>query len=172
MAVTISGDTGISAVQAGAVESGDLAAGAIGGGDLPAGSVIQVVRDSMSTGVVISSSSEVSIGLSVSFTPKISNSTVIALVQIASEYEGGTNHGFRDVNLYRDGVRVDGSDRIALYTASSAFETSYHISPFQFIDAPNTTNTVNYDVRVATYIGNPHRFTGNYSHITLMEIAG
>jgi len=125
----------------------------------------------MSTSVTISSNSKISIGLSVSLTPKVSNSTVIALVQISSEYEGGLNHGYESVSLYRDGVEVD-SGGFALYSANSAFETSYHVSPFQFIDTPNTTNAVNYDVRLATYIGNPHRFTNAYSHITVMEIAG
>ena len=47
MPTTITGTDGVSQVQTGAVESGDLAAGAIGSGDLPSGTIVGIANDSI-----------------------------------------------------------------------------------------------------------------------------
>jgi len=170
MAVTISGDTGISAVQAGAVESGDL----------PAGSVIQVVENSTSTEVSTNASGTFDTGLSGAITPTSVDSKI--LIQANSM------------------IRLDGSDpRVEFFITDSADNilrdfgrvvrhqidfngTLETVISLSHVDTPATTSFVEYKVRAqissgSSLTGGAITFQDNSqgtgtSTITLMEIAG
>ena len=93
MAVTISGDTGISAVQAGAVESGDL----------PAGSVIQVVHDEGNTSTsVLSGSQTLYCGWTESINLSSVNNKILVQAQLpaAVRRENGGRPYLLDVTMY------------------------------------------------------------------------
>ena len=165
MAVTISGDTGISAVQAGAVESGDL----------PAGSVIQVKHVLSRNSVNTTASSPVGIGLSVSITPRNSDSTFILFCKVQAEHEvEASGYG---LIWFRDGSEVRTPN--AYYEVfngnllnQDGERTAAH---FQYLDSPSTTSTITYEVKVEVYNGNLMRFNDNgdfESNLTVMEIAG
>ena len=167
MAVTIDGTTGISAVQAGAVESGDLAAGAIGSGDLPAGSVLQVKHTLRRNILVVNTSTPTTV-LSISVTPTSSNSKILLLCKLQADHADGSKYA---VDWYRNGVAVRTTGELReVQQQDSADRLASH---FQYFDSPATTSALTYDVRVKT--GGIMQFSHDDffdSNLTLMEIAG
>ena len=165
MAVTISGDTGISAVQAGAVESGDL----------PAGSLIQVVHNQYGTDVTSSSSTFIDTGLSASITPTKASSKILVLVeQNGCRKSPNVISNSLDIELlYQNSVLVRFAGALAQTGDASENVVSSGLS---YLHSPNTTSAVNYKTQFRS------RNDGNsvsvqyasvsVSAITLMEIAG
>jgi len=189
MTVTISGDTGISAVQAGAVESGDL----------PAGSVIQVVSTTQTERVLVSGSGTNSIGwnditgLVLNITPTSASSKILlqAYVVVSGEDEAmfrfyknnstpvaiGTNTGNRTpATAISTTDWQNGSATTSFGNLMAISHTMVHL------DSPNTTNEITYSVqagsRSTTKINRFYSDVNNYewgssiSSFTLMEIAG
>jgi len=172
MPLTLDGTNGVSAVQAGAVESGDLAAGAIGSGDLPAGSVIQMVEDSQIATVATSSTSFVAQGLEVTLTPASTNSRIF--ITINNTADTGSNRwvctlfrsiaGGSDVNLFssNEGLNVsEAPNRSAVGTCA--------------VDSPSTTSSVTYKLFIKSNAGGIIEFPpyGSMTQFMVaMEIAG
>jgi len=173
MTVTISGDTGISAVQAGAVESGDL----------PAGSVIQVVQGSTNTQINVSTTSYTDTGLSAAITPSLTSSKILILIDqhIFLKRNGDVNigSGFR---LLRDSTVVAGGESLTdtQLTVQNAGNLSMELlvrRNSQYLDSPSTTSEITYKTQ-----GRPDQTSNGglviyqhnsiVSHMTLMEIAG
>lgn len=175
MAVTISGDTGISAVQTGAVESGDL----------PAGSVIQVVAMPTNTEVVTTTSTSfVDItGYNLTITPQSSANKIVLLKTSMVNIQDDSN--FIDVSIFRS---INGSSFVNLeetpgnpdgFSGLGSFSgitgTDIHTaSVICHIDSPSTTLSVEYKVNCKSRSGgqvrfNPDRYTSTF---VAMEIAG
>ena len=181
MALELNGTTGVSAVQAGAVESGDL----------PAGSVIQVVSNTYNTPTVISTSQgTLSDIFSENITPSSSNNKILVqvMLSISADSVNGVFCGIkRDGSLIGAGPSAGsrtqattgqgGPDSIA-----ESFNTT-NVS-MTFIDEPTTQSQVTYTVsankRNSGFINinvTPNDVDqsdrGRFiSTITLMEIAG
>ena len=171
MAVTISGDTGISAVQAGAVESGDL----------PSGSLIQVVQNTYNTTTSITSTSYTDSGLSASITPTSASNKILVTIQLCGRYYTQTNAG-RDffTNIVRDSTQIHFvvSSNVQSGTGTDGFAQYPVLSSLIYLDSPSTTSLTTYKVQAKV---NPSsnsttiRFNDSdngVSTITLMEIAG
>ena len=179
MTVEINAATGVSAVQPGSVQSGDLAAGAIGSGDLPAGSVLQVVQTDSSTLVANSSNSFIDTGLSASITPSSSSNKLLVIISqnVHSQGTGDGDH-LASFRIVRE------SDVLRTYTA--AFKTRFATGADGFgfataqvslvhLDTPNTTSQITYKTEMkkdgtADLVSVAENNTP--STITLMEIAG
>jgi len=124
--LTLDGTTGVSAVQAGAVESGDL----------PAGSVIQVVSTTLTFGTAetISATSfgSVNTDLAVSITPTSATSKLLLMLNLSGSSDD--NNGNTAIVLTRDGSAIsetrssDSSSRAAA-SAGSASDQVPHSSP-------------------------------------------
>ena len=181
MPTTITGTDGVSQVQTGAVESGDL----------PAGSVIQVVSTTKTDTFSTNSANYVQpTGLSASITPNSTSNKILAIVSMIM----GFDHGVTDrsyASIFRDGSNLSNpispGDRRPMLAGvnssipdNSAIDVSMH-----FLDSPNTISNVTYDVRISTvnpddtlYInrsandGDSSSRPRGVSTITLMEIAG
>jgi len=160
MPLTLDGTNGVSAVQTGAVESGDL----------PAGSVIQVTENSSTTS--ISGTSEATI-ISHSITPQSSSSKIFVLYN-GTFFMLGNNRVRGDLKLLRDGgemvryIETPGIREIAGGTPEMQM-----ITPLTILDSPATTSSVTYSVKASFTSGTfgVGFFSNRYS-ITLMEIAG
>jgi len=172
MPTVITGTDGINQVQAGAVESGDLASGAIGSGDLPAGSVIQVKHAINDTQVFSTSPGEVSLGLTISITPTSTDSKFLIIGNIGAHPDAGG--GF--------GVRIK-RDSTLLRTAELELFISDGINSFRnkvtasIIDSPNTTNSLVYEVLANQFNNTTVEYhenagTRQTSDMIVMEIAG
>jgi len=170
MPTTITGTDGVSQVQAGAVESGDLASGAIGSGDLPAGSVIQVKHVVTRVNAETTSNDVIfDLGLSISITPRDVNSKFLLLAKInARTHESGYA-----LLWFRNGsaVRTQGED-FERFNRAASHNPGHH----QYFDEPATTSTITYEAKPKSYIeANNVVFSssGHFDHnLTVMEIAG
>ena len=175
MAVTISGDTGISAVQAGAVESGDLAAGAIGSGDLPAGSVIQVAHKVTDFEVSFTNTSFFDTGFFISITPKSENSKILVTLSGGRIRLNGSS-GSSDAHLIikrNATTAIDDSNNIM--RVGTLDDDEIPISYAALDEDHGTTNPITYDVFALSTDGSPVDLNNGGVHcfsITAMEIAG
>jgi len=132
--LTLNGTNGVSAVQAGAVESGDL----------PAGSVIQVVRETSGTDQTTTSTAYVDANLSVTIAPKKNNSLIL-LIYSGFVAVGGSSTRTEVQITDAFNNTVSGAERGQI-TLSSNAATLTVIG----YSAPSTTNAVTYKVRFKT----------------------
>ena len=178
MALELNGTTGVSAVQAGAVESGDL----------PAGSVIQVVSTTKTDtfSVLVSGSGNADVtGLAASISPISSNSRILVLTTLVghTSVEGGIHF-----NVKRNGSFIgnpSGSSSFVPLLAGNLGVSNPSIqggSTASIVDEPSTTSSLNYQVSIVNiapsarthYVNRSEDGTRNLSvsSITVMEIAG
>jgi len=139
MTVEINAATGVSAVQPGSVQSGDLAAGAIGSGDLPAGSVIHVVQEISNTETrTAGAAGNVDVGPTVTITPTSSSSKIYVI-----HSAGGYSQNPDDITL---GIKRNGSIVHAMGRYGYHNQTGFESSPFSlhYLDSPNSTSSITY----------------------------
>jgi len=196
MPLTLDGTNGVSAVQTGAVESGDLEtnldltgknltlpSGAIGSGDLPAGSVIQVVnaigQNSAKDFSRNGGSGDIyqNTGMKVDITPLYSDSIILVFCQI-HVYKPIGIHFLARVAKTTGGVTTfpganPGSNRFAGGSDNDSNDAHYD-APMFIYDIAGTTNSIEY---MAQFGGRDSTFTirlndgGNYnSSMYAMEV--
>jgi len=156
MPLTLDGTNGVSAVQAGAVESGDL----------PAGSVIQVVsttkNDTFSVVSGLGENKEIS-GLNVSITPVSSSSKILIFGSVSVGGDGnaelsGTGFSFlRNGSKISDAVGATAGSRnlITVQAGRSDVQNDRGMAnpSSQFLDSPSTTSTITYSIALACTFG-------------------
>lgn len=154
---TISGvsATGLSAVQ-----------------NLPTGSILQVVQASTSTQQVIATASWVDLsGLSVSITPKSTNSKMLVMWSVQGQVGSGGGSGF-SVQALRNST--------SLFTPATFYDSFLNsiigrLRNVNFeIDSPATTSAITYKLQAGTHSAGTVNFQdgSNFqSTITVMEIA-
>ena len=161
MTTTITGATGVSKVQTGAIEHGDL----------PSGSVLQVVRGQTNTTVVIATETYTDTGITLTITPKSTSSKILISWNLQVELSvSGSGVGVR---LLRDTTTLRTSaTRYDMYSAG--FTGQRVKGGWSYLDSPATTSAITYKIQVATHNGTSNRINAdsNTSDITLMEIAG
>jgi len=166
MPTTITGTDGVSQVQTGAVESGDL----------PAGSVIQVVQAVYSTQIIISSSTYTDTGLSASITPSSTSSKILVITaQTVRSTNIATLLRTHDTRLLRDATQIFEKETyqwggLGEFSATGGSIDGTMVS----LDSPATTSSVTYKIQGRTNSSDGIYFQndGSESSITLMEIAG
>jgi len=174
--LTLDGTTGVSAIQTGAVESGDLASGAIGSGDLPAGSVIQVVSNSTSSDLSTASSSFVDTNLSATITPILSSSTILVFTYQFGRAFDTVGSPVGEIQLLREDTVLTVSRQGASEAGDQGVPQYYYTNSFCFSDTSATAPTTTYKTQFRSLSGtfqiNGAGGIGRTSTITLMEIAG
>ena len=107
---------------------------------MPAGSVIQVVEGFSITQVESSFSSDTSLGLSASISPKFSNSKILVMVNL-------TGCGSRDSATYWRSILKRDSTNLASfnnYTGSQQASGGEQYPNGMYLDSPNTTSSITY----------------------------
>ena len=175
MPTTITGTDGVSQVQNGAVESGDLAAGAIGSGDLPAGSVIQVVHTVTNFELALTSTTFVDTGYSISITPKSANSKI--LVTLAGgriRTNGTTSTAVTKLIIKRNGTAaIDSTNNVMRVGTLASDELPISYSALD--NSHGATSATTYNVFALSEDGtsvNINNGSVECFSITAMEIAG
>jgi len=161
MPLTLDGTNGVLAVQAGAVESGDL----------PAGSVIQVVEGTSTNLDGTTSLSFVPTSLTASITPTSSTSQIVVSCSFLATTT--VNNESAEFTVFRDGVNIStGVSDLAFFRDDG--DTALMNQYVQKIDAPNTTLPVTYTLNILSRSGGNVEVVGtlSLSVIHLMEIAG
>jgi len=170
MPLTLDGTNGVSAVQAGAVESGDL----------PAGSVLQVVTAEKTNVFSLSGNSPFTdvTGLSVSITPRDSNSQFLVILSLHGSSNGSNFQPFT-YRIARGGTPI--------LASASGIGGVQGVENFELLgsgvsvafDSPATAATVTYSAQVKgegntlQVVNESINGTRNSaSSITVMEIAG
>ena len=169
MPTTITGTDGVSQVQTGAVESGDL----------PTGSVIQVVHDFTDTVVGTSADNTfVSTGLSASITPISANSKILINAALHVGFNGTADDEKQiNVGLERNGSLIFGQIGFDDIRMNSIEDFAFR-QPYTILDSPNQTSQLTYEFVGSKRLGSGEvRFQyandqQSRSFITLMEIAG
>jgi len=180
MPTVITGTDGINQVQAGAVESGDLASGAIGSGDLPAGSVIQVVSATKTDTFSALTTSYVEVpGLTATITPNSSSSKILVLGSLTRS--GGESGVITEAwTFFRNSTNIVSTGIHGIsYEEFSANAFTENASG-QILDFPNTTSAITYSIRIkgdttarSIFVNRAAGRSANAaSTITVMEIAG
>jgi len=177
MPLTLDGTNGVSAVQAGAVESGDL----------PAGSVIQVVQTDLNSAQSTNSTSFVGTDLIASITPSSASSKILVNVTINGIHmAGGAALGSRSEHAVYRQICLGGYSLLKNITRNNAIsngtdggDTWHTTSSLCYLDSPASVNQVDY--RIYFRVQNTTSFTffseappeGRWtSTLILMEIAG
>jgi len=163
MPTTITGTDGVSQVQNGAVESGDL----------PAGSVIQVVSSQGSDRLQTTSSTYSDIpGFNLTITPTSASSSILVTFSCHTYVRDGSDWEAAEFKLLRDDqeILVGGS-----YGFANKGEQQMSYQTNHFLDNPSTTSTLTYKLQGARTRGSDlidFNFFGMPGSITAMEIAG
>jgi hypothetical protein len=133
-----------------------------------AGQVIQVVSATDSTSRSTTSTSYVTASntLSVTITPSSSANKVFILVNVSYSYNSGNTVRF---TLFRDATNLASNGFIANHTSDKEIPM-----PFSYLDSPNTTSAITYQVYVKTTGGTAifNENTISISTITCLEIKG
>ena len=144
------------------------------------GSVLQVKHGYYSTEITNSTTNYVNTGLSLSITPSSTSSSVLVIVNQQTKFRSDYDQGM--------GLRIsrNGSD---IWTSTTRFDEYIYDGtstteadsrgrrPVMWLDSPATTSAVTYAVQGACHRSDYNaqgkfQDNGNYSFITLMEIAG
>jgi len=177
MPLTLDGTNGVSAVQAGAVESGDL----------PAGSVIQVVSTTKQDTFSNTDNTQTVLipDLFVDIAPISTTSKVLILAAVSFSQDDSLNTNLR---LLRNGSIITNAQSTTANNNGfmggnyGATDDRFIVSAnINFLDSPSTTSSIRYQIGInqdgdiaPTFInrrGN-NNIHGASSHITAMEIAG
>lgn len=143
---------------------------------MPAGSVLQVVNNALAVQQTYSSTSPVASSLSVSITPKYSNSKLLVMMTINGIHNPNVSSGL-SLYLYRDSsaASVGSSGRWTYAIGYDAAGGNILSAGLNFLDNANSTSSTTFTVYAALYGTSPAYINvngGDTSSITVMEIAG
>jgi len=143
-----------------------------------AGHVVQVVTNTNTSGVTVSTTSLSDTGISLSITPSLATSKI--LIRFDVHYLLDTNASGVSFAIYRsigggaDTLVESYPQDYTLYwrPAGSGAQQIRTISPITNLDSPSTTSSVAYKLYARYHTANAYINSGGSSYIQLMEIAG
>lgn len=138
---------------------GKTAAGTVA---MPAGHLIQTVKMSTSTTTSTTGSSYIDTNLTKQITPLFSNSIILIHVSASWLISGGS---FFYTELFRNGSSISATDQIHGDYGSTGMG---HTSSFMYTDAPNSTSTQTYTIKLKTNNGTAYVYKDQY--MVLQEI--
>ena len=133
--------------------------------------ILQVLHMETATLATNSTTTFAASGLTLSITPQATSSKI--LIYSVSSIAKTAGNLANAVNLrMRRGSTVLTSQTAVLYTGTTVIQVG--TSPMIYLDSPNTTSTVTYDVQFANFTGAAqveHNANGSASSIVLMEVS-
>ena len=134
--------------------------GADGLSDAPTGTIIQTAIDGTTSNITSNSDGSYADLLSLSFTPRQSNSKIIFTIMFNAYYHNGssgTSNG-ASYRLLRDSTSIKEGDW-CFYLHNNNYPRDFYptISTFGF-DQPNTTSAITYKLQGRKYGGNSSNF--------------
>jgi hypothetical protein len=139
------------------------------------GSVLQVVQGSqVNNNDLITSTSFAATSLSVNITPSSTNSKIYVSVSAVIDVNNNGNSAY--YTLYRDSTNLadDESDTQGFGRIYSGSSRPIMPLSLEFLDSPNSTSQLTYNLRVRSTTGERVEVPGSASRLTItaMEIAG
>ena len=139
---------------------------------MPTGSVLQVVQGSTNAQVSTTGATAITTGLTATITPKFSTSTILVLMNISSAIAASSNGII--FGLYRNASSIVTIFPYANYANITGLLQLNQTTSSIYLDSPATTSATTYAVYFSQAQGSAtiySQINGNYSTITLMEIA-
>ena len=137
--------------------------GADGLSDAPAGTIIQTAINGTTNNITAKSDGSYTDLLSLSFTPRQSNSKIIFSIMFNAYYNN--NNGYSQgasYRLLRDSTSIkEGNWTFYLHHQQYARDYYPTVSTFGF-DEPGTTNTITYKLQGRKYAGDSNRFATEF----------
>jgi hypothetical protein len=152
-----------------------LTTGTLGTARLPAGSVLQVVQVNATTGQATSSTSYVdATGLSLNITPSSASSKILVMAHLEAGIGVNGLNTHANFRVFRDSAITVVTQSMRNYDYGNSGVYSAGSIAMTVLDAPNTTNPVNYKVQFKKVAGDFMYMCGEngWSTLTVMEIAG
>ena len=141
---------------------------------LPSGSVLQVVKGSVATNEIqINSTTLTATGTSVSITPTSTSSKILVSVTFNGGKQGANDGaGF---SIFRDGTTNLATGSNSYHLIYDSHTTNSHDTiHMEFLDEPNTTSSVSYELYHKKYSTSLAKVSGQFGgrYIQAMEIKG
>ena len=134
--------------------------GANGLSDAPTGTIIQTAIDGTTSNITSNSDGSYADLLSLSFTPRQSNSKIIFTIMFNAYYHNGSSGTSQGASyrLLRDSTSIKEGDW-CFYLHHSQYPRDFYptVSTFGF-DQPNTTSAITYKLQGRKYSGNSSNF--------------
>jgi len=130
--------------------------------------VIQVVNNTYNNSTSTSSTSPVATGLSATITPLFSTSKILAIVHSVITNTSGQATQFY---LYRGTTQVTPGPFMAYNNSGGVSGYIWVPGAFSAIDSPASTSSLTYNLYFSVNGGTGYISNGNYTGMTLMEIA-
>ena len=135
---------------------------------VPSGSVIQVLTNKSSGGLVLTSGTFITTGMSLAITPSSTSNKILAMFLSKSLTTLAANTGI-NVSLRRSGSDVSKS---GYYSAQQAGNQTVPLGTMHTLDSPSTTSAITYEVFVQrSGVSGTVQINGPIE-LTLMEIKG
>ena len=141
--------------------------------DAPAGTIIQTAINGTTNNITANSDGSYSDLLSLSFTPRQSNSKIIFTIMFNAYYNNnnGASHGV-SWRLLRDSTSIkEGTWTFYLHESSYARDYYPTVSTFGF-DEPGVTSTITYKLQGRKYSGNSARFATQFGEAQNSSVVG
>ena len=136
---------------------------ATGLSNAPTGTIIQTAINGTTNNITANSDGTYSDLLSLSFTPRQSNSKIIFSIMFNAYYSNnGAGSNGASYRLLRDGTSIKEGDWV-FYLHENAYNRDYYptLSTFGF-DEPGTTSAITYKLQGRKYSGNSSRFATQF----------
>ena len=141
---------------------------------LPSGSILQVVKGSVATSdLTINSTTLTATGTSVSITPTSTSSKILVSVTFNGGKNGANDGG--GFSIFRDGTTNLASGSNDYHLVYDSHTTNRHDTiHIEFLDEPNTTSSVSYELYHRKYNSSTAKVAGSFAgrYIQAMEIKG
>ena len=137
---------------------------------LPSGSVLQVLNMRTDGGRSTTSTSLIDSDMTLTITPKATNSKILVWANMYEVYTGSTNTSCMFA-INRGGSIIGDHQGATLFYAPAS---QYGNVQIQYFDEPNTTSATEYKIQYKSNNGNSVSINGDntQNHFMLMEIAG
>ena len=147
--------------------------GANGLSDAPTGTIIQTAIDGTTSNITSNSDGSYADLLSLSFTPRQSNSKIIFTIMFNAYYNN--NNGYSQGvswRLLRDSTSIK-EGTWTFYLHESGYARDYYptVSTFGF-DVPGVTNAITYKLQGRKYSGNSDRFATQFGEAQNSSVVG
>ena len=141
--------------------------------DAPAGTIIQTAIDGSTSNITANSDGSYTDLLSLSFTPRQSNSKIIFTIMFNAYYNNnnGASHGV-SWRLLRDSTSIK-EGTWTFYLHESSYVRDYYptVSTFGF-DQPGVTSAITYKLQGRKYSGNSARFATQFGEAQNSSVVG
>ena len=146
---------------------------ATGLSDAPTGTIIQTAIDGTTSNITANSNGSYADLLSLSFTPRQSNSKIIFTIMFNAYYNN--NNGYSQGvswRLLRDSTSIK-EGTWTFYLHESGYARDYYptVSTFGF-DVPGVTNAITYKLQGRKYSGNSDRFATQFGEAQNSSVVG